>query len=303
MYGTLLDLLRVPSNYVLHTHIHMSETISNLSDAGWAGTLVCGGLLVLLRLLRGKLVALEQQASAKLAAVLTQQLWRFSPTGLRCAVHVSNLPCLPAGYSCSLTVSADAGLGTLQQLQQGLSLLLGGACLGCLTLSVSARLVRRPHVAIALAVAPALFIWLKLGRELWRTHQQELRYGPQSRRAAPPPLALSEEGPGVRRLPVTVVTGFLGAGKSTLLKRILSEEHGKRLLVIENELGEEAIDHELLQQEHGREEVVVLKNGCLCCTVREDLRAALRALLPRAASLDGVLIETTGLARPGLAAG
>ena len=107
----------------------------------------------------------------------------------------------------------------------------------------------------------------------------------------------------MRRLPVTVVTGFLGAGKSTLLKRILSEEHGKRLLVIENELGEEAIDHELLQQEHGREEVVVLKNGCLCCTVREDLRAALRALLPRAASLDGVLIETTGLARPGLAAG
>ena len=124
-------------------------------------------------------------------------------------------------------------------------------------------------------------------------------------RAAPPELAPSKEAAAAtdKRLPVTVVTGFLGSGKSTLLKRILSEEHGKRLLVIENELGEEAIDHELLQQEHGREEVVVLKNGCLCCTVREDLRAALRALLPRAASLDGVLIETTGLARPGLAAG
>ena len=97
---------------------------------------------------------------------------------------------------------------------------------------------------------------------------------------------------------MTVVTGFLGAGKSTLLNRILSEEHGKKLLVIENELGEEAIDHELLLQ-GGEEEIVVLKNGCLCCTVRQDLRRALRALLPRAAALDGVLIETTGVARPG----
>jgi G3E family GTPase len=252
----------------------MATMTLSLSDAGWAGTLVCGGLLLVLRLLRDQLRALEQRANASLASVLTRRLWRFSPARLR-------------------------QLGVLLQVQHGASVLLSGAFLGCLTMSVSAKLVQRPLVAIAVAALPAFALWLPLGRAMWLTRRARARHDPQRGRAAPPTLATGEEDSCTadRRLPVTVVTGFLGAGKSTLIKRILCEEHGKKLLVIENELGEEAIDHELLVQ-GGEEEIVVLKNGCLCCTVRQDLRTALRALLPRAAALDGVLIETTGVARP-----
>ena len=250
----------------------MATPSLSLSDGGWAGTLVCGGLLLVLRLLRDQLRALEQKSHASLACVLNQQLWRFSPAGLR-------------------------QLGMLRQLQHGASVLLSGACVGCLTVSVSAKLVQRSSVAIAIASLPALALWLPLGRAMWLTRRARARHDPQSGRAAPPSLATGEGDAAVRRLPVTLITGFLGAGKSTLLKRILSEEHGKKLLVIENELGEESIDHELLMQ-GGEEEIVVLKNGCLCCTVRQDLRATLRALLPRLAALDGVIIETTGVARP-----
>jgi hypothetical protein len=246
----------------------------SLSDAGWAGTLVCGGLLLVLRLLRDQMRALEQRENTNLASVLTQRLWRFSPARLR-------------------------QLGVLLQIQHGASVLLSGAFLGCLTMSASAKLVQRPLAAVAVAALPAFALWLPLGRVMWLTRRARARHEPQRGRAAPPMLSTGEEDSCTadRRLPVTVVTGFLGAGKSTLLNRILSEEHGKKLLVIENELGEEAIDHELLVQ-GGEEEIVVLKNGCLCCTVRQDLRMALRALLPRAAALDGVLIETTGVARP-----
>ena len=247
----------------------------SLSDAGWAGTLVCGGLLLVVRLLRDQLRAVEQRENTSPASVLTQRLWRFSPARLR-------------------------QLGVLLQIQHGASVLLSGAFLGCLTMSASAKLVQRPLTAVAVAALPAFALWLPLGRVMWLTRRARARHEPQRGRAAPPILSTGEEDSCTadRRLPVTVVTGFLGAGKSTLLNRILSEEHGKKLLVIENELGEEAIDHELLLQ-GGEEEIVVLKNGCLCCTVRQDLRRALRALLPRAAALDGVLIETTGVARPG----
>ena len=76
-------------------------------------------------------------------------------------------------------------------------------------------------------------------------------------------------------VPVTVLTGFLGAGKSTLLRRILAEEHGLRILVIENELGEEAIDHELVARGGDDDDIVLLRNGCLCCAIRDDLRSTL----------------------------
>jgi G3E family GTPase len=99
------------------------------------------------------------------------------------------------------------------------------------------------------------------------------------------------------KIPVTVLTGFLGSGKTTLLNRILSENHGKRIAVIENEFGEVAVDHELVIG--AEEELFETANGCICCTVRGDLIRVLDQLRKRRDRFDHVLIETTGLADPG----
>ncbi len=97
-------------------------------------------------------------------------------------------------------------------------------------------------------------------------------------------------------IPVTVLTGYLGAGKTTLLNRILSEQHGRRFAVVVNEFGELGIDGDLVLSSD--EEVVTLSNGCLCCDVRGDLLRTIKALLSRAADLDGIIVETSGLADP-----
>ena len=103
-------------------------------------------------------------------------------------------------------------------------------------------------------------------------------------------------------IPTTILTGFLGAGKSTLLNRILQEEHGHKIAVIENEFGEENIDNEILVQD-ADEQIVEMNNGCICCTVRGDLIEALSSLAQKRAAgkldFDRVVIETTGLANPG----
>ncbi|GAA5164353.1 GTP-binding protein [Viridibacterium curvum] len=102
-------------------------------------------------------------------------------------------------------------------------------------------------------------------------------------------------------IPVTVLTGFLGAGKTTLLNRILSEPHGHRIAVIENEFGEIGIDNALLKR-NADEQVLVMNNGCICCTVRDDLVRILGELAEKRAAgaldFERVLIETTGLADP-----
>ena len=102
-------------------------------------------------------------------------------------------------------------------------------------------------------------------------------------------------------MPVTILTGFLGSGKTTLLNRILKEQHGHRIAVIENEFGEAGIDNELLVQD-GSEQIVEMNNGCICCTVRGDLVRILGELHAKKKAgklhFDRVLIETTGLADP-----
>jgi len=99
-----------------------------------------------------------------------------------------------------------------------------------------------------------------------------------------------------RRIPVTIVTGFLGAGKTTLLNRVLSEAHGKRIAIIENEFGEVSIDDALLVD--ANQTVFKMSNGCLCCTVNGDLVATLLELSQRRSEFDYVIIETTGVANP-----
>ncbi len=103
-------------------------------------------------------------------------------------------------------------------------------------------------------------------------------------------------------IPVTILTGFLGSGKTTLLKRLLSEAHGQKIAVIENEFGEENIDTQILVTE-SKEQIIQMSNGCICCTIREDLRETLQLLAAKKRKglldFDRVVIETTGLADPG----
>ena len=98
------------------------------------------------------------------------------------------------------------------------------------------------------------------------------------------------------RVPVTVLTGFLGSGKTTLLNYVLTENHGKRIAVIENEFGEIGIDDALVVD--AEEEIFEMNNGCICCTVRGDLIRILGNLMRRRDRFDHILIETTGLADP-----
>jgi len=117
----------------------------------------------------------------------------------------------------------------------------------------------------------------------------------------------------VGKIPVTILTGFLGSGKTTLLNYILKEQHGKKYAVIENEMGAVAVDNMLLedamQKAETMESITVLDNGCLCCTIRDDLVGAIEGIIdkveeryvkdPENALLNGILIETTGIADPG----
>ncbi|HLE67945.1 MAG TPA: GTP-binding protein, partial [Burkholderiales bacterium] len=98
-----------------------------------------------------------------------------------------------------------------------------------------------------------------------------------------------------------ILTGFLGAGKTTLLNRILREDHGRRIAVIENEFGEVGVDNEIIEKSD--EQILTMNNGCICCTVRGDLIRILGSLKDKrnqgALEFDRVIIETTGMADPG----
>jgi len=117
------------------------------------------------------------------------------------------------------------------------------------------------------------------------------------------------------RLPVTLLTGFLGAGKTTLLNAVLGDPSAGRIAVIVNEFGETGLDHDLIeQQRHAEDDTILMRSGCLCCSIRGDLSRTIAALLKRRASgalariarggkqatpFDRIVIETTGLADPG----
>jgi G3E family GTPase len=107
--------------------------------------------------------------------------------------------------------------------------------------------------------------------------------------------------PEQNMVPVTILTGFLGSGKTTLLNRILKEDHGNRIAVIENEFGETGVDSEIIEKSD--EQIVEMNNGCICCTVRGDLIRILGTLKEKrdqgALKFDRVVIETTGMADPG----
>ena len=102
-------------------------------------------------------------------------------------------------------------------------------------------------------------------------------------------------------IPATILTGFLGSGKTTLLKRVLTEGHGQKIAVVENEFGEVGLDHHLLERID--ETMVLLPSGCLCCTIRGELAEAIRDLHARRERgaippFRRLVIESTGLADP-----
>jgi G3E family GTPase len=120
--------------------------------------------------------------------------------------------------------------------------------------------------------------------------------------AARPPATPPDPTDTMSLIPATILTGFLGSGKTTLLKRVLTEAHGQKIAVIENEFGEENIDNDILVADT-QEQVIQMSNGCVCCTIREDLRSTLSDLAARKRKgeldFERVVIETTGLADPG----
>ena len=101
------------------------------------------------------------------------------------------------------------------------------------------------------------------------------------------------------KTPVTIVTGFLGSGKTTLVNYILKEQNTWKICVVENEFGEVSIDNDLVSENlAAKEDIIMLDNGCVCCSVRGDLVRTFAMLVSRRKDFDAIIIETTGLADP-----
>eukprot|EP01033_Poteriospumella_lacustris_P003134 gene3134-2307_t len=225
---------------------------------------------------------------------LAQSIWKFEPTA--------------------------SALAVLRQQQAGwYKLLLAGLMIAALAVSVLVRFF--PPTP---AIAAGCTLWLLWSAYLWyywysfviatdKAKANATAATAATATTATSPPAAGEPQPTTwskrvkdekqaedKRLPVTIVTGFLGSGKTTLVKRILHNTVGMKVLVIENEIGSEGIDHELLMQHTAKEEIVLMNNGCICCNVRSDLLSTFRKMFTNEAFalLDWIVIETTGLADP-----
>ncbi len=116
---------------------------------------------------------------------------------------------------------------------------------------------------------------------------------------AAPPIASPIMDDTKHGLPVTIITGFLGSGKTTLLNHILANQEGLKTAVLVNEFGEIGIDNDLLvTTDNGDDTMVELSNGCICCTINNDLMEAVYKVLERQDKIDYLVVETTGLADP-----
>lgn len=100
-----------------------------------------------------------------------------------------------------------------------------------------------------------------------------------------------------KKIPITILTGFLGSGKTTLLNHILKGNHGLKIAVVENEFGETAIDGALIKTD-STEEIIEVSNGCMCCVVRKDWMDAIENLLNSGKQIDAIIIEASGASEP-----
>lgn len=232
--------------------------------------------IILLTLSGLTIIMIDHQTKSRqkrLAASLTQGFWKFTPTQVD-----------------------DAKNRKLNWMK----LILAGMMASCTVMSITVKYLKLSKAVIlctTIFVGWVTFLTAALAKKATKPKTVDNDDVDRSGWKAKLKGTVSTDD---NRLPVTIVTGFLGSGKTTLVKKVLDNTAGIRVLVIENEVGLEGIDHDLLLQHTGKEEIILMNNGCICCTVRKDLIETFRGMFadPSFSKLDWVLIETTGLADP-----